>query len=140
MKKKIIVALAFCALILATTIGFIVFAIDTYRMEMNNPADIWAGMGAAIVVLVGGFIVFYECDLFYTVYYLFFGQKRKVKTVLVILANVSLLLILVYSHLSNRYMELRKYEITPLVLFAVYIILKTVASFFSLGTFDQESE
>ncbi len=140
MKKKTIVALAFCALILATAIGFIVFAIDTYRMEMNNPADIWAGMGAAIVVLVGGFIVFYECDLFYTVYYLFFGQKRKVKTVLVILANVSLLLILVYSHLSNRYMELRKYEITPLVLFAVYIILKTVASFFSLGTFNQESE
>lgn len=140
MKKKTIVALAFCALILATTIAFIVFAIDTYRMEMNDPADIWAGMGTVLVVFVGGFIVFYECDLFYTVYYLFFGQKRTVKTVLVILANITLLLIFVYSYLSDRYMELRKYEITPLVLFAVYIILKIVASFFSISAFNQESE
>ena len=109
-------------------------------MEMNDPADIWAGMGAAIVVIVGGFIVFYECDLFYTVYYLFFGQKRTVKTVLVILANITFLLIFVYSYLSDRYMELRKYETTPLVLFAVYIILKIVASFFSISAFNQESE
>ena len=140
-KKKIIVVLAFCTLILATAIVFIVLAIDTYRMEMNDPSiDILEGLGACIVVVIGGFIVFYECDLFYTVYYLFCRQKRKVKTVLVILANVTLLLILMYSYLSNVYMELRKYEITLLVLFAVYIVFKIAALFFSIDTLRQESE
>ena len=47
MKKKIIVVLAFCTLILATAIVFIVLAIDTYRMEMNDPSiDILEGLGA----------------------------------------------------------------------------------------------
>lgn len=141
MKKKIIVVLAFCVLIFATTIVFIVSAIDAYRMDMNNPAiDILEGFDAYLIAVVGGFIVFYECDLFYTVYYLFFGQKRKAKTALVILANITLLLIFMYSHLSDIYVELLKYEITPLVLFAVYVILKVAALFFSVSTFKQESE
>ena len=59
---------------------------------------------------------------------------------LVILANVTLLLILMYSYLSNVYMELRKYEITLLVLFAVYIVFKIAALFFSIDTLRQESE
>lgn len=76
MKKKIIVVLAFCTLILATAIVFIVLAIDTYRMEMNDPSiDILEGLGACIVVVIGGFIVFYECDLFYT----FAGKREKSK-------------------------------------------------------------
>lgn len=141
MKKKYIVALAFCALILATTIFFIVWAIDESHMEMNDPSiDILEGFGAVMVAMFGGFIVFYECDLFYMVYYLLFRQKGKVKTILVILANISLLLIFMYSYLSDRYMNLRKYEITPLVLFAVYIVFKISVSFFSMSTPERESE
>ena len=143
MKKKIIVAIAFCALILATTIAVIVAAADTYRMEMNDPAiDILEGLGAGMIIVVGGCVVFYECDLFYTTYYLLCRQKRKVKTALIILANVALLLILVYIYLSDlpMCMELRKYENIPLILFVVYLVLKMGVLFFSTNTPGQESE
>lgn len=84
-----------------------------------------------VVAIFGSIIVFYECDLFYTVYYLLCGLKRKAKTVLVILANLTWLLSFAYFYLANNvYMELRKYVFTPLVLFAVYIVLKIAALFF----------
>lgn len=50
---------------------------------------------------------------------------------LVILANLTWLLSFAYFYLANNvYMELRKYVFTPLVLFAVYIVLKIAALFF----------
>lgn len=133
MKKKTIVALAFCVLILATIILTAVFAAETYRAEKNSPTikNILEGLGAVVVAIFGSIIVFYECDLFYTVYYLLCGLKRKAKTVLVILANLTWLLSFAYFYLANNvYMELRKYVFTPLVLFAVYIVLKIAALFF----------
>lgn len=140
-NKKIIVSFVFCTLILATMIYFIVSAAVTQRAESKDPAiDILEGLAATIVVVVGGFIVLYECDLFYTVYYLLFGQKRKAKTVLVILANITLIMIFIYSYLSARYMGLRKYEIIAFILFAVYIVFKIVALFFSNDLPEQKSE
>lgn len=140
-NKKIIVSFVFCTLILATMIYFIVSAAVTQHAESKDPAiDILEGLAATIVVVVGGFIVLYECDLFYTVYYLLFGQKRKAKTVLVILANITLIMIFIYSYLSDRYMGLRKYEIIAFILFAVYIVFKIVALFFSNDLPEQKSE
>ncbi len=140
-NKKIIVSLIFCVLIFATMIYFIVSAAVTQHAESKDPAiDILEGLAATIVVVVGGFIVLYECDLFYTVYYLLFGQKRKAKTVLVILANITLIMIFIYSYLSDRYMGLRKYEIIAFILFAVYIVFKIVALFFSSDLSEQKSE
>jgi len=140
-NKKIIVSFVFCTLILATMIYFIVSAAVTQHAESKDPAiDILEGLAATIVVVVGGFIVLYECDLFYTVYYLLFGQKRKAKTVLVILANITLIMIFIYSYLSDRYMGLRKYEIIAFILFAVYIVFKIVALFFSSDLSEQKSE
>lgn len=140
-NKKIIVSLIFCVLIFATMIYFIVSAAVTQHAESKDPAiDILEGLAATIVVVVGGFIVLYECDLFYTVYYLLFGQKRKAKTVLVILANITLIMIFIYSYLSDRYMGLRKYGIIAFILFAVYIVFKIVALFFSSDLPEQKSE
>ncbi len=140
-NKKIIVSFVFCTLILATMIYFIVSAAVTQHAESKDPAiDILEGLAATIVVVVGGFIVLYECDLFYTVYYLLFGQKRKAKTVLVILANITLIMIFIYSYLSARYMGLRKYEIIVFILFSVYIVFKIVALFFSSDLSEQKSE
>lgn len=140
-NKKIIVSLIFCVLIFATMIYFIVSAAVTQHAESKDPAiDILEGLVATIVVVVGGFIVLYECDLFYTVYYLLFGQKRKAKTVLVILANLTLIMIFIYSYLSDRYMGLRKYGIIAFILFAVYIVFKIVALFFSSDLSEQKSE
>lgn len=140
-NKKIIVSLIFCVLIFATMIYFIVSAAVTQHAESKDPAiDILEGLEATIVVVFGGFIVLYECDLFYTVYYLLFGQKRKAKTVLVILANITLIMIFIYSYLSDRYMGLRKYEIIAFILFAVYIVFKIVALFFSSDLSEQKSE
>lgn len=122
MKKKIIIYI-FSALIILTAIIFFILAIDTYAYEAKN-ADILVGLGAAIVMVIGGFTVLYEFDLFYVVYYFFIKPRSKAKSVLNVLSNVSLILIFAYTFLSDVFMELRKYEFTPLVLFAIYIILR----------------
>lgn len=131
MKTKRIVSIAFCTLILVTMLVFAVSAIRTYRIETADPAvDILEDMGAAMVAIIGGAVVFFECDLFYTVRYLLFGQKRRAKTALVVVANVTLLLILLYAHLSDKYMGLRQFEVTPFVLFAVYLVIRVAALLF----------
>ena len=70
MKKKLIVC-AFLVLIAVTAIACISAAIGSYRYDMDpaNGVDILAGFGAVLVMLVGGFVVLYELDLFFTVYY-----------------------------------------------------------------------
>lgn len=103
MKKKTIVALAFCVLILATIIFTAAFATETYRAEKNSPTiNILEGLGAVVVAIFGSIIVFYGCDLFYTVYYLLCELKRKAKTVLVILANLTWLLSFAYFYLFGE--------------------------------------
>ncbi len=70
MKKKIIIC-AFLTLILITATFFIVSAIASYNYDMNpaNGVDILEGLGAVLTIMVGAFVIFYELDLFYTVYY-----------------------------------------------------------------------
>lgn len=57
MKKKIIICV-FSALILITAIYTIVSAIESYHYDMDpaNGVDILEGIGAAIIILIGGFL------------------------------------------------------------------------------------
>ncbi len=127
MKKRIIICV-FLLLIIITAIDFIHAAIDSYNYDMdpNNGVDIFEGFRAVLIMMVGGFVVFYELDLFYTAYYFFLKPKTRTKSVLNILSNFSLVLIFVYSYLSNIFMELRAFEVTPLILLLIYLIFRIV--------------
>ena len=78
MKKKIIIWV-FCVLILVTAIAFLAAAINSYLYDMDpdNGVDILVGFGAVLIAVVGGFVVLYELDLFYTVYYFFVKLKTN---------------------------------------------------------------
>jgi hypothetical protein len=104
-------------------------------MDPANGIDIMEGMGAALILMVGGFLVFYELDLFYVVYYFFVKPKSTLKTVAVIISNASLLLVL----FSEKIIDLvRKYlpgiadattleeSIIPVVLMLIYAVSKLV--------------
>ena len=142
MKKKIIITV-FSLFILITAIIFIVGAISSYNYDIKNyPDDKWVGFGAVLTLMVGGFVVFYELDLFYTVYYFFIKPKTIIKSILNILSNISLLLIVftdyiahfLYSYVSEVFGE----EI--IVLFALlflYIILRIVCILFSVTQFSK---
>jgi ABC-type multidrug transport system fused ATPase/permease subunit len=112
-KKKIIIR-AFLTLIFITSIFFVVSAIASYNYDID-PAigvDIFGGVGAVLsftlVIMIGVFVVFYELDLFYTVYYFLIKPKTIAKSILNVLANASLLLVF----------------LSPLILFAIYIVLR----------------
>ena len=72
-KKKIIIISIFLTLIVITSFVFLKGAIDSYNYDMDpeNDVDIMEGMGAAMLIALGGFVVFYELDLFYSTYYFF---------------------------------------------------------------------
>ena len=92
MKKKIIIGI-FSLLIFITAIIFIVGAISSYNYDItNNPDDKWLGFGSVLTLMVGGFIVFYEFDLFYTIYHLLIKPKTIAKSILNILANLTLVI------------------------------------------------
>ena len=94
MKKKIVIGI-FLLLIVATAILFLDGAIKSYRYDMDpeNGVDIMRGFGAAILLVLGGYLVFYECDLFYTVYFFCFKPKTVVYSILNVLSNLSLAMI-----------------------------------------------
>ena len=79
MKKKILIG-AFLLLVLITAIIFIVGAIESYNYDMDpaNGVDILEGVGAAMLIIVGGLVTLCEIDLFFTVYY--FLIKRILQT------------------------------------------------------------
>ena len=123
MKKKIIIISIFMVLILITSIVFIKSAIDSYNYDMNpaNGVDILEGFGAVLAIMIGAFVVFYELDLFYTVYYFLIKPKTIAKSTLNILANVSLLLIFFADYYKNIFLE---DVIAPLLVFVIYIALR----------------
>ncbi len=141
MKKKTILVLVFCTLILATLLTFAVIAFRVYRSEMEDPnIDIMPGFGAVMTAGMGGLLVWYECDLFYTVFCLSFGRRGKVRAVSLLLANIMLLLFLVYLYLPEMDMELRQYEWLLPALFVAYLIFRVVALFLSVSGQTPESE
>ena len=122
MKKKIIICI-FLTIILITAIFFIAAAIDSYNYDMNpaNGVDILEGFGAVLAIMIGAFVVFYELDLFYTVYYFLIKPKTIAKSIRNILANASLLLIFFADYYKNIF---SKDVIAPLLIFAIYIALR----------------
>lgn len=133
MKKKILIGV-FLLLIFITAIVFIVGAVDSYNYDMDpaNGIDIMEGMEAAFLILIGGFVVFYELDLFYTVYYFLIRPKTLIKSILVILSNLTLILVLFSENIIDfiriyfRNIVGSPFEesIIPIGLLLIYIILK----------------
>ena len=132
MKKKIIICV-FSILILITAIVFIIGAIQSYNYDItNNPDDKWVGFGSVVTLMVGGFVVFYEFDLFYTAYYFLIKPKTIPKSILNILANLTLLIMFFtdsIAHFLFKYVsEIFGEEIILLVaLIFTYIILRIVS-------------
>ena len=122
MKKKIIICV-FLTLILITAILSIVFAIVSYNYDMNpvNGVDILEGLGAVLTIMVGAFVIFYELDLFYTVYYFFIKPKTIARSTLNILSNLSLLLVFFNECYKDIFSE---DVIAPLIVFSIYIVLR----------------
>ena len=129
MKKKIIICV-FSILILITAIVFIIGAIQSYNYDIiNNPDDKWVGFGSVLTLMVGGFVVFYEFDLFYTAYYFLIKPKTIAKSILNILANLTLVIMyftdsiahFLFEHVSEIFGE----EVILLfTLFFTYVILR----------------
>ncbi len=144
MKKKIIIG-AFLTLILITAIIFILGAIDSYNYDMeNNPDDKWLGFGAVLTLMVGGFVVFYELDLFYTTYYFFVKPKTIAKSILNIFCNLTLLSIVFtdsIAHFLYKYvLEVFGEEVIVLfALFFIYVILRIVCATISVRLSTKEN-
>ena len=95
------------------------------NVAQNNGVDIMEGMGAAMLIVLGGFIVFYELDLFYTVYYFFVKPKTIAKSMLNILSNVSLLAQFWVVRIA-RAVSIREETNLAIVLFFAYVVLRSV--------------
>ena len=120
-----------------TAIACISAAIGSYRYDMDpaNGIDIMEGFGAVLIMMVGGFVVFYEIDLFYTVYYLIIKPKTIPKTVLNILSNLSLLLIFFSGYYKDMFSE---DVIAPILVFLAYVALRTVYLILSVRDLAQK--
>ena len=132
MKKKIIIGV-FSLLILITAIVSIIGAISSYNYDMDpaNGVDIFEGFGAVLIAVVGGFVVFYELDLFYTAFYFFLKPKIIAKSILNIVSNLTLLSIVFtdsIAHFLFKYVsEIFGEEVIVLFsLFFIYVILRII--------------
>ena len=126
MKKKFIVCV-FLVLICITAIFFIAAAIDSYNYDMDpaNGVDILEGFGAVLAIMIGACVVFYELDLFYTVYYFLIKPKNIAKSILNILANASLLLVFLADYYKNIFSE---DVIAIFIVLTIYVALR-ISSF-----------
>jgi hypothetical protein len=135
MKKKIVIGI-FTALILLTVVSFFVLIISSYNQDLENDDPLEA-LGAAILVFLGGCVVFYECDLFYTVYYFFVKPKTVLKSVLHILSHLSLVLLGVFLLMPSIMFFLPgsvniNSELARVVLFLIYVILRSASILVSI--------
>ena len=136
-KKKMIIAAIFLALIILTAIYTVVSAVRSYQYDIDpaNGVDILEGFDAVLTMMVGGFVVFYELDLFYTVYYFFIKPETVAKSILNIFSNLSLLLIF----FSEYYKDIFKEDvIAPLIVFFTYIVLRILYLIVSTRDLAQE--
>lgn len=133
MKKKIVIGI-FTALILLTVVSFFVLIISSYNQDLENDDPLEA-LGAAILVFLGGCVVFYECDLFYTVYYFFVKPKTVLKSVLHILSHLSLVLIGAFATPLASVLPVsvrRNGGLVFGVLFLIYVILRSASILVSI--------
>lgn len=127
MRKKYITASVFCALMLLTAVFFLIAGIDVYRTEMEqSPNESFAGMGAAILAVIGIFILICELNLFVTVCYFLFSRRTTARTVLSILSTLTLVLIGIYEPVSGVCTVLRRYEAIICGLLVAYVLLRSI--------------
>ena len=141
MKKKIVVG-SFLALILITIIIFIIGTINIYNDEVAN--DDIVGLGAAIILVIGGFVVFYELDLFYTLYYFFVKPKTIAKSILNVLANLTLVIVYFTDYISHFLFEYvsEMFGEEIILLFALiftYVILRIASIAIPAGKSTKEN-
>lgn len=104
-------------------------------MNPANGIDIMKGFDAVFIVMIGGFIIFYELDLFYTVYYFFTKPKTVTKSLLNVFANLSLLLV----YFNDFYKDILKEDvILPFVVVLIYIILRVTYLIISVRALEFE--
>ena len=139
MKKKIIIA-AFLILIFITSFIFITAAIGSYNYDMDpaNGVDILEGFGAVLIMVVGGIIVFYEIDLFYTIYYLFVKRRTLLKTIINIMSNACLLFVVLSAIFSSDF--IKRQEILILIAFLIYVVLRLVNLVLSILPSNEENQ
>ena len=106
-RKKIIAICAFLLLILVTAVAFLIVAIDSYNYDMDpaNGVDIMEGMGAAFLIIIGGFVILCELDLFFTVYYFLVKPKTLLKSIFITLSQLMLLLVFFSEKLAHFLFE-----------------------------------
>ena len=106
-RKKIIAICAFLLLILVTAAAFLIVAIDSYNYDMDpaNGVDIMEGMGAAFLIIIGGFVILCELDLFFTVYYFLVKPKTLLKSICITLSQLMLLLVFFSEKLAHFLFE-----------------------------------
>ena len=132
MKKKILIG-SFFLLVLLTAIIFIVGAIDSYTYDMDpaNGVDIMEGTDAAFLIIIGGFVILCELDLFFTVYYFLVKHKTLSKSIFMILSQLFLLIVFSSGHLakflSEYVSDIFKEEIIVIApIFFFYVILRLI--------------
>ena len=106
-RKKIIAICSFLLLILVTATAFLIAAIDSYNYDMDpaNGVDIMEGMGAAFLIIIGGFVILCELDLFFTVYYFLVKPKTLLKSICITLSQLMLLLVFFSEKLAHFLFE-----------------------------------
>ncbi len=139
MKKKIIIG-AFLLLILITAIASIVSAINSYNYDMDpaNGVDIMPGLSAAMFIALGVLIVFYQLDLFYTVYYFFIKPKTIAKSILNVLCNLNFVLIFFSGYIASGLSISEETHLTIAFIF-IYLILRSVYVLIATKSSDQET-
>ena len=130
-RKKIIAICAFLLLILVTATAFLIAAIDSYNYDMDpaNGVDIMEGMGAAFLIIIGGFVILCELDLFFTVYYFLVKQRTLSKSIFMVLSQLLILLVFFSKYLadflSKFVSDIFGEEIIVIVpIFFLYVILR----------------
>ena len=132
MKKKIIVITVFSISILITLILFASWVMQalSYDMYSNNEFDIGEGVFGFVLIIIGGIVVFYELDLFYTVYYFLIKTKTKIQSILNIIANLTLVVtivrILTLSIFSDSLLLFDEVVVSPIDLFLIYFVLRII--------------
>lgn len=132
MKKKIIVIIVFSISILTTLILFASWVMQalSYDMYSNNEFDIGEGVFGFVLIIIGGIVVFYELDLFYTVYYFLIKTKTKIQSILNIIANLTLVVaivrILTLSIFSDSLLLFDEVVVSPIDLFLIYFVLRII--------------
>ena len=92
MKKKITIGI-FVLLLLLTVIAFVVIAVNVYNSEIVDPSgfEIYEDVVAIFILIVGGFVLLAETDLFFTLYYFLVKEKTQVKSLIMIFPTLRFL-------------------------------------------------